>query len=355
MMFEELLISPDATLHDAMATIDRTAKGIVLVTDENRRLINTVTDGDIRRAILSGLDLNVSIRMLLERRPLTPYPQAITAPVGTSDAELIHLMNKHVIRHVPLLDDQDRVTDLALLADLVKEYAPPLRAVVMAGGLGKRLRPLTEDVPKPMLPVGGRPLMEHIIGQLCRAGIKQVSITTHYKPEAIVEHFGDGRGFGVQIDYMHEDRPLGTAGALGLMPPWNSTLLVVNGDILTRLNYQSMLAYHRENRAALTVAACQYDVQVPYGVLECDGPRVSRIQEKPTYRFFTNAGIYLVQPEVRQFLPNGQRYDMTDLIEALVAAGWSVMNFPILEYWLDIGQAEDYRQAQEDVGEGKLG
>lgn len=349
-----MLVSPSATIREAMSCIDQNAKGIALVVDEEHRLMGTITDGDIRRAILEGVDLVSSAEKLLDGRSRTPYPEPITAPTDASDAELVELMNRYSIRQVPVVDEDGRVVDLALLGDLVKEYESPLTAVVMAGGYGTRLRPLTKEVPKPMLPLGDRPLMELIIEQLRQSGIEQVNVTTHYLGSRIKEHFEDGRDFGVDIEYVDEDRPLGTAGALGLMETPDRPLLVMNGDILTRVDFRAMLAYHRNHEAHLTVGVRQYELEVPYGVVECDGARVCELREKPRYRFLVNAGIYLLEPAVHRYIPNGRRFDMTELIERLLKEGGTVVSFPVVEYWLDIGEPVDYEQAQEDVRNGIL-
>jgi dTDP-glucose pyrophosphorylase len=337
-----------------MMCIDRNAEGIALVVDEERRLIGTVTDGDIRRAILAGMDLDSPVQALLELRAPTAHPSPLTAPVGTPDAELLRMMNEYTLRHIPLLDETGRVVDVALLSDLVKEYELPLTAVVMAGGYGTRLRPLTEEVPKPMLPVGGRPLLELIIEQLRQAGIRRVNLTTHYKGELIAQHFGDGRNFGLELHYVKEDQPLGTAGALGLLDSSDEPLLVINGDILTRVDFRAMLDFHREQEADMTVAVRQYEFRVPYGVIETDGIVITEISEKPVVRYFINAGIYLLNPGLCRFVPNGQPYDMPDLIKRLVAEGYRVVSFPIREYWLDIGCIEDYQKALADAENGEV-
>ena len=219
----------------------------------------------------------------------------------------------------------------------------------MAGGLGTRLRPLTEKLPKPMLKVGDRPVMEHVLEQLQKVGISRVSITTHYKPEAIVDHFGDGRRFGVEIDYVNEEEPLGTAGALGLLKPPKGPVLVINGDVMTQVNFRSMLSYHSDNHADMTVGVRRFELQVPYGVIDMVGPDVSGLDEKPTYRFFINAGVYLIEPTVFSLIKSGERLDATELIEKLLSAGKKVVGFPIHEYWLDIGRPDDYARANEDV------
>lgn len=349
----QLLMAPHSSIREVMACIDRNAKGIALIVDEERHLIGTVTDGDIRRAILAEMDLSLPVRKLLEQRTATPYPQPITAVVGTSDAELLRLMNKHLVRHIPLVDEEGRAVDIALLSDLLQEYELSLTAVVMAGGYGTRLRPLTEEIPKPMLPVGGRPLLEQIVEQLRRAGIRRVNITTHYKAEIIAQHFGDGRRFGVEIEYVQEDQPLGTAGALSLLHGSDEPILVINGDILTRVDFRAMLDFHREHRADMTVAVRQYEFRVPYGVIETNGAIVAGITEKPVMQHFINAGIYLLNPGVCQFIPNSRPYDMPDLISRLIAEQRRVVSFPIREYWLDIGHIEDYHKALADVENGE--
>lgn len=353
---QHLFVTPENSLREAMMCIDQNAQGIALVTAQSGSLLATITDGDIRRAVLAGTDLDSPISTILLSKAQSVYPKPITARVGTPIDDLVKLMRKHVVHQIPLLDENEHVVALFSTNSLLKQTdAPaPMEAVVMAGGFGKRLRPLTLDIPKPMLPIGDRPLLQHIIEQLQTSGVKEVNITTHYKPEKITEHFGNGQKFGVNITYVSEDTPLGTAGALGLLTNLESPLLVINGDILTSTDFRAMYAYHQQYNADLTVAVRQYEVKVPYGVVECSGARVTQLREKPTYSFFVNAGIYLLQPEVRQFIPDFRRYDMTDLINALLQANKTVINFPVIEYWLDIGCHTDYEQAQKDVKSGRF-
>ena len=351
---DRLVVSPGDSVRGVMECIDRSGKGIALVLDEERRLIATVTDGDIRRAILAGMDLNLKIGELVARRAQPHNSRPVTADVGTSSDVLLHTMNEKGLRHVPLVDEDERVVSVVLLSDLAKEYELPLRAMVMAGGLGTRLRPLTEDLPKPMLPLGSRPLLELIVEQLREAGIRKVNVATHYKGDVISDHFKDGQDFGVDIRYVKEDQPLGTAGALSLLEESDEPLLVINGDILTRVDFRAMLNFHREHGADLTVAVRLYEFNVPYGVVLTDGVAVKGISEKPIVRQFINAGIYLLSPPVRRLVPNGQPYDIPDLIQLLLSQGGSVVSFPIREYWLDIGKADHYDQAQSDVAAGRF-
>ena len=348
------LLKSENSIRQAIACIDQGRFGIAIVVDDNKKLLGTITDGDIRRAILAGLDLESSVAAILNRKTDLRYSSPITAPVSTSAEALLGLMQEHSIRQIPLLDDSGRVVGLETLDNLVPQPDLPINAVVMAGGLGTRLRPLTEDLPKPMLPVGGRPLMERIVEQLQQAGIRRVHVTTHYKPEKIIEHFGDGQSFGVELSYVNESLPLGTGGALGLLPVPQEPLLVINGDILTQVNFRAMLAYHQEHQAEMTVAVRPYVVTVPYGVVECNGPYICQLKEKPQLNFLVNAGIYLLQPSVYQFIPSGKSFNMTDLIQWLMDAGQTVVSFPIREYWLDIGHHKDYVKAQKDVDEGGM-
>lgn len=355
MNLDLVCVLPTQTLRDVMRNIDRNATGIALVVDEDRHLLGTITDGDIRRGILAGVGLDDPVSAVLVHKVDPTYSKPFTAPVDTDPAGLLQLMQLHQIRHLPLLDSENRVADLVVLEKLLPEEKPvTMQAVIMAGGFGKRLRPLTDDLPKPMLQVGDRPLMERIVAQLREAGIHQVNVTTHYKPEKIVDHFGDGRAFGVDIHYVTEDRPLGTAGGLGLIETGTEPLLVINGDILTQVNFRTMAAFHREHEAELTVAVRQINVQVPFGVVEGEGPNILRIREKPTFHYLVNAGIYLLEPSAHRHIPNGVKFDMTDLIEQLISQNRKVISFPIVEYWTDIGQLGDYETAVQDVMNGRV-
>lgn len=347
-------VAPDSVVRDAIQQLDSTAQGILLVVDADGKLAGTITDGDLRRAMMAGIELTRPVSELLTHKSDLNRRAPVTAPVDCPDSELLRMMVALRLRHIPLLDEDSRPVDIALLSDLAKEYEPGFQAVVMAGGLGTRLRPLTENTPKPMLHVGGRPLIERTIEKLKAAGVGRVNITTHFQPEKITDHFGGGDAHGVELNYVNEGEPLGTAGALDLLENWNETLLVINGDILTNVDFTSMLDYHRNHGAALTVAVRQYDVQVPYGVIECNGVNVTKIKEKPKQTFLVNAGIYLLEPSLRSFIPKRTRFDMTELIDRVISNGGVVVSFLIREYWLDIGQLEDYARAQEDIESGRF-
>lgn len=347
---QQIIVRPYVPITECIAMLDRTGMGVLAVCDERFKLLGIVTDGDVRRALLRRLSLDEPCITIAGTNPLT-------ALVGILPPDALQLMNHgkpFLVNQLPILDAEGRLVDLLLRSDLQQSDVPGVRAVVMAGGFGTRLLPLTENTPKPMLFLGDRPVMEHIIGQLKDAGISNVNVTTHYLPEKIHEHFGNGSDFDVSINYVEEQSPLGTAGSLSLVEAGSEPILVINGDILTKVDFRSMISFHRKYKADMTVGVRQYDLKVPYGVLDCDDMVVTAIREKPTLKLLVNAGIYLLEPHVHECIPKDRRYDMTDLMEHLIAAGKRVVSFPIIEYWMDIGQISDYEKAQADMASGVM-
>jgi dTDP-glucose pyrophosphorylase len=350
----KLFVSPDSSIHDAIECIDRSGRvSIALIVDERQHLISTITDGDIRRGILAGLGMSDPIRKLLPLKAQLPHPAPVVASIETDPTQFLRIMQENAVKQLPLLDADGGIVDIVILSELLPRTKLPLQAVVMAGGLGTRLRPLTDHVAKPMLPVGGRPIMEIMVEKLHKAGIERVDISTNYRAPDIVDYFGDGKTFGIEVNYIREDRPLGTAGALGLMESPKGTVLVINGDVITQVDFGTMLGYHLEHQAEITIGVRQYCVQVPYGVLECEGSNVRELKEKPQVTFLVNAGIYLLEPSVYDFISKGEHLDMTELIQRLLDSNRRVVSFPIIEYWLDIGQPADYQKAQDDANNGK--
>jgi dTDP-glucose pyrophosphorylase len=344
----ELCVTASDSIQEAARRMDKHRLGIVLIVDKSRRLLGTITDGDLRRALLSRTPPESPVRDILARKRGSRFAKPISAPAGAAPETYVALFRKHKIHHLPLLDAAGRVSGFAARTDLLTEAALPVRAVLMAGGKGTRLMPLTRDTPKPMLRIGDKPLIEIIIGQLKDAGISKVQIATHHQREKISGHF-DGKQLGVDLSYLQESSPLGTAGALGLIDKPRETMLVMNSDLLTKVDFGAMLKYHREMKAELTAAVCQYDFHIPYGVVECAGHMIREIKEKPSMAFFVCAGIYLVEPSALKLIPKGRRSDMTDLIGRLVGRKRRVVSFPIREYWLDIGRPDDYLRAQKDA------
>jgi dTDP-glucose pyrophosphorylase len=343
--FSESLIGPEATIAEAIHILDCAGTGALVVCGEDRKLQGLLTDGDIRRAFLRGISFDRPCLTIATREP-------IMSSASDDKSHLLRIMDQYDVNHIPIVDEERRVVDLILRRDLVNRKQEA-SAVIMAGGFGRRLLPLTTGVPKPMLPVGDRPLMEHTIERLRKAGIQRVNITTHYLGEKIISHFGNGEGFGVDLRYVAEEQPLGTVGGLKLLRDLQEPLLVINGDIVTGVDFQNLVEYHREHRADLTMGVKREEIALAYGVVDCDGPYIRAIREKPKYTFLVNAGIYMLEPSVHRFIPSQGRFDMTELIQRLLDAGRPVVSFPIVEYWQDIGSPDDYERVQHDLANGE--
>lgn len=342
--WKKVVVSPGAPLREAIACIDGAGLQLAIVLDGEGRLAGVLSDGDVRRAILRGCDLAMPTEQVMNRNPLT-------APESASTDEILALMRRNVLHHVPLLDAEMRVAGLATLDELAGVIERPNWVVLMAGGLGSRLRPLTESCPKPMLPVGGRPILESILESFAEQGFRRFFLSVNYLADAVRDHFGDGSDWGVDITYLHETKRLGTAGALSLLPGRPSDpVFVMNGDLLTRVRFDQMLNFHAEHAAAATMAVREYDFQVPYGVVRIDGSRIAGIDEKPVHRFFVNAGVYVLAPEVLQHVPADVFFDMPMLFESLLAQGLATSAYPIREFWLDIGRLEEFERAQQEWG-----
>lgn len=348
------IVPSASSVRELLNCVDRNGKGIALVVGGEGELLATVTDGDIRRAILGGITPASPVSALLENRLCLGASKAITAFVETPKNELIQCMRKNGLRHLPLVDKKGQLIDLMILSDIQPEKKLPVTCVIMAGGNGLRLRPLTKDIPKPMLTIGEYPLLQRIIEHLGRSGIQKIVIAVHYLADKIIDYFGDGHAFGVQIEYLKEELPLGTAGALSLVDASSDFLLVMNGDILTNVNLESLVAFHIEQNAQLTIGLRLYDVGIPYGVVRLEGPNVKKLTEKPLMRYFVNGGIYLLNPDLKRYLVEGAPCDMTDFANLLISKNQTVVGFPIQEYWMDIGQWENYQKAQQDVSLGDV-
>lgn len=349
---KELCVTPASPIRGAIAAIDCSQRcGVALVVDEQERFLNTITDGDVRRGLLAGLNLDAAVQLLLDIKARMPRPRAVVVSEGSTREEWVALMQKHAIRQLPIVDRDGRVQNVVALHELLDEVESrqPISAVIMAGGLGKRLYPLTENLPKPMLPIQGRPLLEIVVERLGRSGIKNIQVATHFKPEVIVDHFGDGKNFGVNINYVHEETPLGTAGALSLIARPTTDLLVINGDILTQLAFEKMHCYHRQQRAQLTMAVRSYEHVVPFGVVRIEDSRILSLVEKPSQSWLVNAGIYILSPEIFDHVVPGERLDMTELVGRLLRNGQRVASFPIREKWIDIGRHSDYELANSKM------
>jgi len=342
--WKSIVVSPDTPLKDAIARIDASGIQAALVLDADGRLTGVLTDGDIRRAILRGESLQTPTGEVMNA-----HATAVLAP--TPRDEMMALMRSKGIHHLPLVDETGRVVGLATSDELIGVVERPNWVVLMAGGLGTRLRPLTEEFPKPLLAVGGKPILESILESFAEQGFKRIFLSVNFKAAMIQNHFGTGERWGVQVDYLQESTRLGTAGALSLLPqPPSAPLIVMNGDLITRTNFDGLLEFHADQRAAATMAVREYDFQVPYGVVRLDGPRITSIEEKPVQRCFVNAGIYVLSPEVLAHVPFQNYFDMPTLFEKLIAAGETTTAYPLREYWLDVGRRDEYERAQKEWG-----
>lgn len=339
---KSLVIDAQTSIREALGAIDRSKRQIALVIDGDGKLVATVTDGDVRRGILNGVDLDGPVAQVMHTTPTT-------LTQGAPDAEARRLIRERKLQHVPVIDEQGRLVDLATVSDLFGVTPNDTRVVLMAGGLGTRLRPLTETVPKPMLTVGGKPLLEQILGVFADQGFWKISISVNYRREIVQDYFGDGSKFGVDIEYIEEDQAMGTAGALSLLThrPKNP-FIVMNGDLLVSLQFADLLAFHRELSATGTMVVREYEHQIPYGVVRSADNLMTGIEEKPTERYFVNGGIYVLSPEALDHVVPGQPLDMPSLLTALKGADQKVGVFPLRDYWRDIGQMDDLEAARSE-------
>jgi len=337
------LLAESSTLQQAIETLDSAALKIALVVRENDVLAGTITDGDIRRALLRGVGLHNSIETVVHREPFV-------VPPGM-DLEMVrHLMQANKLLHVPIVDSERRLLGLHLWDDLNAGAERPNTVLIMAGGLGSRLRPYTEHCPKPMLPVAGKPMLEHIVERARGQGFRRFVFAVHYLGHVIEEHFGTGDRWQIQIDYLREQSPLGTAGALTLLQRKPEDPLVVsNGDVLTDIHYGELVDFHTRHGAAATMAVRQHEWQYPFGVVHTRGVEITGFEEKPVTSALVNAGIYVLEPQAIGSLVAGQRCDMPTLFERLREKGGRTVVYPMHEPWLDVGKPEDYLSVQDRV------
>lgn len=343
--WQKTLIPESSTIKQALEIINSEALRVAVVVDQDQKLLGMISDGDIRRGLLNDLMLTDSVVKVMNISP-------ITAKSGASKESLVELMEQKQILSVPLIDQGGRIVGLETLHSALSKERYKNPVFIMAGGFGTRLRPLTDNCPKPMLKVGDKPILETVIKSFIKAGFNNFYISTHYMPEQIHQHFGDGSDLGVSISYVHEDAPLGTGGALGLLPdsmPRGLPLIMINGDVLTKVDFQRLLNFHIENDADATMCVREYDYQIPYGVINGEGNQITSMVEKPIQRFFVNAGIYVVSPRVLQSVEKNQKIDMPTLLEQHMEERQKVLMFPIHEYWLDIGRMDDFNRAQMDI------
>ncbi|OUR92450.1 alcohol dehydrogenase [Gammaproteobacteria bacterium 42_54_T18] len=338
--WKNILILPTETIQHALKIIDTEALQLALVVDENGCLLGSLTDGDIRRALIQGISLNQSVSIIMYKNPTT-------ALEGTSRKELLALMDDKQLLSIPLIKN-GKVVGLETLHQAIHKIKYNNPVFLMAGGFGTRLRPLTDNCPKPLLKVGNKPILETVLLSFVRAGFHDFYISTHFLPEMIRNYFGNGDKWGISISYVHESKPLGTGGALGLLPKDlpNIPVIVMNGDVLTKVDFEKMLAAHNQSDANATMCVREYETQIPFGVIESNGLKITGMTEKPIQRFHVNAGIYVIGTDIVKSVKKNECIDMPTLLERHIEG--NVMMFPFHEYWLDIGRMDDYKRAQTD-------
>ena len=344
--YRTLLLPPSATVKCAIEVMSGPdGAGMILVTGPGAVLRGVVVDSDIRKGILRGLGLDAPLSKVMNPKP-------VTLAFDLPREEIAAFFRRDPRASIPLVDAKGRVKGLAQLTQYLSGGGELRnRVVVLVGGLGRRLMPLTADTPKPLLMVGDKPILETIVEQCAAAGLRRFTFALSHRADQIRRHFGDGSRFGVEISYVHESRPLGTAGALSLLPREAAPLVVMNGDLLTKVDFGALLRFHQDEKCLATLCVREYEFQVPFGVVSMEGHRLEGIVEKPTQRFFVNAGIYVLNPAALKSLKRGARCDMTDLLERVRRRRHGAVGcFPIREYWIDIGRVEEYRRAQSEYG-----
>lgn len=343
--WKKILIPVDTEFQKTIEMIDKNGMQIAFVVDSEQKLLGTVTDGDIRRGLLKGIGLNRSVIEIMNQRP-------VTIPAMKNKKSVLQILKINKLRHLPVVDDSGIVIGIERLDDLIQPEKLDHWVLVMAGGLGKRLSPLTDHCPKPMLNIGGKPILETMLINLIEQGFRRFCVSVHYKAEQIRGYFGDGAKWGVEIRYIQEEVMLGTAGALSLFPvKTDKPILVMNGDILTKLSMDQMLSFHEMHQAQATVAVRSYDYQVPYGVIKASRDRLVGFEEKPVYSSLVNAGIYTINPEVIERIPKNTSFDMDQLLKKMLQEEAPLAVFPIREYWIDIGTMKEFDRAAAEYKE----
>jgi len=339
---KQILVKENFSIKETLKVIDSGAIRLAVVVDKNNKVIGTISDGDIRRAILKGFNLNDSIKEIYFKNP-------ILAKTNESSEAIIKKAIENKVYQIPVVNEKNYLIEIVDLATLLKNKKRKNLIILMAGGLGSRLKPLTNETPKPLLKVGDKPILETIINNFKNSGFENFLISVNYKKELIKDYFKDGSEFGVNIKYIDENKRLGTAGALSLLENKpKEPFFVMNGDLLTNIDFSKMLDFHIEKNSVATMAVIERDFQIPYGVIEINDLDITNIKEKPTYKFFINGGIYLLNSEVLKFIPKNQFFDMPTLFEKLIQINKKTLSFPIHEYWLDIGRIEEYQKAQNE-------
>jgi len=335
----------DSTIKEALKIIDSAAMQIAIVVDESDILLGTITDGDIRRGLLNGMNLEDKVEPIVFKTPTT-------AKISDTKEEILKKALAKKLHQIPIVDDNYKVLGIKVIEELFKSSEKPNKVVLMVGGLGTRLKPLTDSTPKPMLNVGNKPILQTIVEKFAEYGFVNIVMCVNYKSHIISDYFGNGSDFGVNIEYVQENQRMGTAGALSLLNKKpTEPFFVMNGDLLTNVNFENLLEYHLSNNSIATMCVREYDFQVPYGVVNIENGDILSIIEKPVHKFFVSAGIYMLSPDVLSLIPDNKFYDMPTFFEDMISEQKKIVSFPIREYWLDIGRIEEFHKANDEYHE----
>ena len=333
---KDIIVKESISILEVLKIIDKSSKQIAIVVDDNDKLLGTISDGDIRRALLKNIPLTESVKKIYFRNPTV-------ASINDSKEEIINICK------IPIVDAKDNLVGLEILDELITKEKKLNKVILMVGGLGTRLQPLTENTPKPMLEVGNKPILQTIVEKFAEYGYTNIVMCINYKAHVIKDFFGDGAQFGVSINYISEEKRMGTAGALSLLNhKMKEPFFVMNGDLLTNINFEHLHDFHLSNNSVGTMCVRDYDLQVPFGVVSTENTKILSIDEKPVQKFFVNAGIYMLNPEVLDYIPKNKFYDMPTLFNKLISENEKVISFPLREYWLDVGQIDEFEKAKKE-------
>ena len=336
--WKKTLIREDETIANAIQNLNISSLQIILVVNKNNELIGTISDGDIRRAFLKGMGLKDKLFDIVNYKP-------IVVDKNTEVDQVIEMMERNSVRQIPILNQHNRVIGLHLYENIKSDKELDNLFVIMAGGKGTRLKPYTENCPKPMLKIRNKPILEHIIDQARNQGFKQIVISINYLGEIIQKHFEDGKNFGVNIRYLNENNYLGTAGSLYLLEKENrKPIIVSNGDILTNIKYNDMLIFHEKNKAKATMAVNYQEFEYPYGIVKLKNNKIIDFDEKPNFKFQVNAGVYILDENIISQIPKNKYCDMPDFFLKMKKKKMNIIAYPLFEQWHDIGRLDDYNR-----------
>lgn len=339
----KILVQKECTIRQILQTIDNGTKGIVIVVNDENKLLGTITDGDVRRALLSGASLNDKIDNIIHLNPVFIYE-------STPKEEVKDIFIRKAIKDIPIVNNDNVVVDIISINDLLLTKGKENPVVIMAGGLGSRLKDLTKEIPKPMLKIGDKPILQHVINNFAQYGFNKILVSVNYKAEIIENYFQDGYAYGVKINYIRENKRMGTAGGIRLAKDYiDKDFFVINADIFTNLNMENMMEFHEKNSFDITVGIRKFSYQIPYGVLKLEGNYVKGLVEKPITDYYINGGIYCLNPKVIEFIPMDQYFEITELIQMCINNGLRVGSYEIEGYWMDIGKEEDYNKVNSDI------